>query len=175
VDFAPRDEPEWRLFQSLGGDLEHVSYERVASGPGLVNIYRWLAGTGVLPETARIQEELEREEAAAVIVRHALAGTDGLCSKALDMFMSVLGAQAGNLALTVLALGGVYLGGGIAPRIVARLKSGPFLVSFRSKGRLSGLVARVPVRVIMNADVGLLGAAAVAARDGRDPKPSSST
>jgi glucokinase len=99
-----------------------------------------------------------------VIVRHALAGTDRLCDRALDLFCEILGAQAGNLALTVVATGGVYLGGGIAPRIVGRLRSGPFLEAFRDKGRLSGLLARIPVRVIMNPNVALLGAAAVAGR-----------
>ena len=164
VDFAPRDDLEWRLFQALRGELAHVSYERVASGPGLVNIYRHLRAAGLIPEASAVRAEAEREDPAAVIVRHALADADALCSKALDVFVSVLGAQAGNLALTVLALGGVYLAGGIAPRIVAQLKAGPFLPSFRSKGRLSGLLTRMPVRVIMNPNVGLLGAAAVAAR-----------
>jgi glucokinase len=163
VDFAPRDELEWRLLQSLGGELDHVSYERVVSGPGLLNIYRHVGATGLIPEAADVQEQLGREDAAAVIVRRALAGSDALCTKVLDVFMSVLGAQAGNLALTVLALGGVYLAGGIAPRMVAQLKTGPFLSSFRRKGRLSGVLTGVPVRVIMNPDVGLLGAAAVAA------------
>ncbi|HEU5260448.1 MAG TPA: glucokinase [Gemmatimonadales bacterium] len=164
VDFAPRDDLEWRLFQTLRGELAHVSYERVASGPGLVDIYRHLRATGLIPEASAVRAEAEREDPAAVIVRYALADADALCAKALDVFVSVLGAQAGNLALTVLALGGVYLAGGIAPRIVARLKAGPFLQSFRSKGRLSGLLTRMPVRVIMNPNVGLLGAAAVAAR-----------
>jgi glucokinase len=162
VDFAPRDELEWGLLQSLSARLNHVSYERVASGPGLINIYRHLGRTGPVPEAAGVREEIEREDAAAVIVRHAVANTDALCAQALDVFMSVLGAQAGNLALTVLASGGVYLTGGIAPRIAAQLKAGPFLTSFRSKGRLSGVLTRVPVHVIMNPNVGLLGAAAVA-------------
>jgi glucokinase len=163
VDFAPRDELEWRLFQFLRDELAHVSYERVTSGPGLANIYRYLAATGVLEEAAAVRGEIAQEDAAAVIVRHALAETDPLCSKALDVLTSVLGAQAGNLALTVLALGGVYLAGGIAPRVVTRLKEGPFVPSFRCKGRLSELLSRVPVWVVMNPNVGLLGAAAVAA------------
>lgn len=140
-----------------------MSYERVASGPGLVDIYRHLAAMGTSPEAADVREEINSGDAAAVIVQHALAGTDALCAQALEVFGSVLGAQAGNLALTVLALRGVYVAGGIAPRIVARLKAGPFLSSFRSKGRLSDVVARVPVHVVMNPNVGLLGAAAVAA------------
>jgi len=163
VDFAPRDDLEWRLLQSLRRKFEHVSYELVASGPGLVNIYRVLAATGLIPEGAAVRQEMDRGDAAAVIMRHALADSDALCAQALDVFISVLGAQTGNLALTVLALGGVYVAGGIAPRIIPKLKAGSFLSSFRSKGRLSDVVARVPVHVVMNPSVGLLGAAAVAA------------
>ncbi len=164
VDFAPADHLEWQLRQSLQPRFGHVSYERVASGPGLVDIYRHLAARGnTVPEAAMVRAEMRGGDPAAVIVRHAVACTDALCVQTLDLFVSVLGAQAGNLALTVLALGGVYVAGGIAPRIVANLKAGPFLVSFRSKGRLSDVVARVPVHVVMNPNVGLFGAAAVAA------------
>src|SRR2546426_12520006 len=112
-----------------------------------------------------MREEMHREDPAAVISRHGLAGSDPLAVSALDLFVSVYGTQAGNLALTILASGGVYLAGGIAPRVVEKLKSGGFLTAFRSKGRLSELLARVPVHVIMNPDVGLLGAAAVASAD----------
>jgi glucokinase len=107
---------------------------------------------------------MEKEDPATVITRHGLARTDGLSDRTLDLFCEILGAQAGNLALTVVATGGVYLAGGIAPRIVERLKSGPFLTAFRDKGRMSGLLSRIPVHVIMNPNVGLLGAAAVAGR-----------
>ena len=111
-----------------------------------------------------MRAEMEKEDPAAVISRHGLAKTDRLADRALDLFCELLGAQAGNLALTVIATGGVYLAGGIAPRIVERLKTGPFLAAFRDKGRMSELLARVPVHVIVNPNVGLLGAAAVAAR-----------
>src|SRR5437868_12345760 len=107
---------------------------------------------------------MEKEDPAAVIAGHALAKTDCLSDRALDLFCEILGAQAGNLALTVVSTGGVYLAGGIAPRIVERLKSGPFLTAFRDKGRLSELLARIPVQVIMNPNGALLGAAAVAGR-----------
>jgi glucokinase len=105
---------------------------------------------------------MKREDCAAVILRHGLADSDPLCVEAVNVFTSLLGAQAGNLALTILALGGVYIAGGIAPRMVSKLRAGPFLPSFGDKGRLSPFVARVPVHVIMNPNVGLLGAAAVA-------------
>jgi len=109
-----------------------------------------------------VREELDRGDPGEVIVRHGLNDSDPLCARALDAFISVLGAQAGNLALTVSALGGVYLAGGVAPRIVGRLKAGPFLSSFTSKGRLSAVLARIPVHVVVNPRVGLLGAAAAA-------------
>ncbi len=162
VSFAARDDFEWGLVQALRGEFGHVSYERVASGPGLVRIYHYLAASGYAPERAAVREELDRGDPGEVIVRHALNDSDPLCAQALDAFISVLGAQAGNLALTVSALGGVYLAGGIAPRIVRRLKAGPFLSSFTSKGRLSSVVAGIPVHVIVNPRVGLLGAAAAA-------------
>jgi glucokinase len=107
---------------------------------------------------------MEQEDPAAVISRHALAGTDALCVKALDLFAGAYGAQAGNLALTVMATGGVYLGGGIAHRIVRKLGDGTFVTAFNAKGRLAGLLAKIPVHVIVNPNVGLLGAAAAAAR-----------
>lgn len=163
VTFAARDDFECGLLRALRSEFGHVSYERVASGPGLVRIYHYLARSGYAAEQPAVRQEQERGDPAEVIVRHALDDSDGLCAKALDAFISVLGAQAGNLALTVCALGGVYLAGGIAPRIVAKLKAGPFLSSFSSKGRLFPLLARIPVHVILNPRVGLLGAAAAAA------------
>src|SRR2546430_5856573 len=108
-----------------------------------------------------------RQDPAAVIVRHGLDGTDPLCAAVLDRFTSLLGALAGDLAPTVLATGGVFVAGGIAPRIVTPLRTGPFLAAFRAKGRLSAFLLRVPVRVITNPNVGLLRAPALAAGPGR--------
>ena len=163
-DFASRGTLQAGLLEFLGGEFGRVSWERLLSGPGMANTYRYLLASAVAPEQATVRTEMGQEDPAAVIVRHALAGTDCLSDRALDLFCEILGAQAGNLALTVVATGGVYLGGGIAPRIVERLRSGPFLKAFRDKGRLSDLVARTPVHVIMNPNVALLGAAAVAGR-----------
>ncbi|HEX6941610.1 MAG TPA: glucokinase [Gemmatimonadaceae bacterium] len=163
VNFAARDEIEWGIYGALQAEFGHVSYERVVSGPGLVHIYRYLVSARGGAEHQLVRDELRRGDPAAVIVRHGLAGTDPLCAQAVDLFTSLLGAHAGNLALTVLAAGGVYVAGGIAPRMVDKLRTGPFLKSFRDKGRLSEFVERVPVHVITNTDVGLLGAAAVAA------------
>jgi glucokinase len=163
VNFAARDEIEWGVYAALQAEFGHVSYERVVSGPGLFHIYRYLASIRGGVEQQLVRDELRHDDPAAVIVRHGLAGTDHVCAQAVDVFTSLLGAQAGNLALTVLAAGGVYVAGGIAPRMVDKLGTGPFLRSFRDKGRLSGFVERIPVHVITNTDVGMLGAAAVAA------------
>ncbi len=161
--FAARDAVEWGLRGTLLDEFGRVSAERVLSGPGLARIYRYLAATGFAPERPEVRAEMERDDAAAVVTRHALANDDRLSAKALDVFVAAYGAQAGNLALTVFATGGLYVAGGIAPRIVAKLTDGNFVAAFRSKGRLSDLLARVPVKVIINGDVGLLGAAAAAA------------
>jgi glucokinase len=163
-DYAPRGELQCGLLQFLGEEFGRVSWERLLSGRGIGNAYRYLRASGIAPEQETVRDEMGREDAAVVITRHALAGTDCLSDRALGLFCETLGAQAGNLALTVVSTGGVYLAGGIAPRIVERLKSGEFLDAFRDKGRLSELISRIPVHVIMNPYVGLLGAASVAAR-----------
>ncbi len=163
ANFAARDAVEWGLRGTLLDEFGHVSAERVLSGPGLARIYRYLASTGFAPERPDLRREIDREDPAAVVTRHALAGDDPLSVKALDVFVSAYGAQAGNLAITVFATGGVFVAGGIAPRIVPKLSDGAFVASFRGKGRLAELLARIPVKVITNGDVGLLGAAAAAA------------
>ncbi len=164
-DFAPRGKLQNGLLEFLRRQFDRVSWERLLSGAGLVNTYRYLLASGAAPEQETVRAELEREDPATVITRHALARTDCLSDRALDLFCEILGAQAGNLALTVVSTGGVYLAGGIAPRIVERLENGPFLTAFRDKGRMSELMSRIPVHVIMNSDVALLGAAAVAGRN----------
>lgn len=169
--FAARDDIEWGLHRALQDEFGHVSVERVVSGPGLIAIYRHLVAAGAGVEAGVVRNEMGQQDPAAVIVRHGLAGTDPLCVAALDRFTALLGAEAGDLALTVLATGGVYIAGGIAPRIVARLRTGPFLAAFRAKGRLAAFVARVPVHVVVNPDVGLLGAAAVAAHGAGPGRP----
>jgi glucokinase len=165
-DYAPRGKLQAGLLPFLAQQFGRVSWERLLSGPGLVNAYRYLLASAVAPEQATVRAEMEQGDPAAVISRHALAGTDCLSDRTLDLFCEIFGAQAGNLALTMISTGGVYLAGGIAPRIVERLKAGPFLAAFRDKGRLSDLLARIPVHVIMNPNGALLGAAAVAGRMG---------
>jgi glucokinase len=164
ADYAPRGKQQTELLEFLRQQFGRVSWERLLSGPGLVNAYRYLVASGVAPEQATVQAEMANGDAPAVIVRHGLAKTDRLSDRAVDLFCEIYGAQAGNLALAVVATGGVYLAGGIAPRIAERLGSGPFLTAFRDKGRMSDLLSRIPVHVIMTPKVGLLGAAAVAGR-----------
>jgi glucokinase len=163
VDFAPRSDLEAELRDWLAGSgEEHVSYERVCSGMGLVNIYAFLRERAGAPEPGWLQSAEAGTEAAA-ISNAGLDRGDALASEALDMMVSIYGAQAGNLALTVLATGGVYLGGGIAPRIKDRLRESGFLRAFRAKGRMAQLVEGIPVHVVLNDRAALLGAARHAA------------
>lgn len=164
TDFAPSGELETGMLQSLRSRFGRVSWERLLSGPGITNIYRYLLESGAAPEQASVRAELETEDDAPVIVRHALACDDPLSVRAVELFWQILGAEAGNLALTVVATGGVYIAGGIAPRLVQQLDHAPFLTAFRDKGRLSALLERIPVHVIMHPGIGMLGAAAVAGR-----------
>jgi glucokinase len=163
ADFAAPDEAGWRMRQSLLDEYGRVSWERILSGAGLAHLYRHLAAERFAPEQPAVQEELRRDDPAAVVTKHALAGDDPLSVRALELFVTAYGAQAGNLALTVLATGGVYVAGGIAPRIVQKLADGTFIHAFRNKGRLADLMSRIPVHVIVSPDVGLLGAARAAA------------
>jgi len=164
ADFSPTDGLQRDLLASLAHELGRVSSERILSGDGLERIYRFLESTGVASERPEVRAEMAGNDPAAVIVRQGLAGTDALSVKTLDLFTRAYGTAAGNLALTVLATGGVYVTGGIAPRMVQRLASGAFMDAFRAKGRLSDVMERMPVRVILTDDVALYGAAAVAAR-----------
>ncbi len=163
VDFAPRTPLEEELLDALRARHGRVSYERVVSGPGLVNIYRFLRDSGRGDEPPWLTARLGTEDPGAVISELALAGGSPVCAQALDLFVTVYGAQAGNLALTMMATGGIYLGGGIAPKILAKLQEPGFLNAFTAKGRLRPLLLDIPVRVIMNPTTALLGAARHAA------------
>lgn len=164
ADFAPRNELEMNLLRYMLTLKRRISYERLLSGPGLVNIYNFLRTSGYREEPPWLKEAFASgEDQAATISKAALEDRSELCVKALDMFVALYGAQAGNLALTFKATGGVYVGGGIAPKIIAKLKDGTFLEAFTDKGRLSPMVAAVPVRVVMNPKTALIGAASYAA------------
>jgi glucokinase len=158
ADFAPRDELETELLLYLRAEHGRVSYERVVSGPGLVNIYRFLRDQRAFPEEPAVISAMKGGDAAAVITGAAMAQSCSLCSKALDIFIAVYGAESGNAALRYLATGGVYLGGGIAPRILEKLQGPAFVGAFAAKGRLTPLLESIPVKVILNDRTALLGA-----------------
>lgn len=159
TDFAPRNLLEIELCRFLLDTFNHTSYERVLSGPGLLNIYRFLKDVGQGEEPAWLAEQLAAGDPSAVISEHALSRRSVLCEKALELFVSIYGAEAGNLALKLLSRGGVYLGGGIAPKILQKLQEGIFMKAFTGKGRLSSLLSRIPVRVILEERAALYGAA----------------
>lgn len=169
ADFAPRSDLEIDLYRFLAAELGHVSYERVVSGMGLVNIHRFLVQRGgtAVPGWLTDVRTAGGDEGAA-ISHHALETSDPTAVQALDLMVSVFGAQAGNLALTVMATGGIYLGGGIAPKILSRLRAGGFAEAFLAKGRFAGLMSRIPVHVIQNDLTALAGAARRAERDLED-------
>jgi len=156
--FAPVGEPQRELLAYLEKTHRPVSVERVVSGPGLVRIYRFLVERGV-PTHPDLEARMAAEDAAAVIGTEGLSRDDAACDRALEMFVSAYGAEAGNLALRCLAVGGVYVAGGIAPKILPRLQEGAFMAAFRNKGRMSELMGRIPVKVVLDPATGLLGAA----------------
>ncbi|MDF1554982.1 MAG: glucokinase [Deferrisomatales bacterium] len=164
ASFAPNGDLQLDLLRFLAAEFGAVSAERVVSGPGLRNVYRFLTATGQAPESPRVRARMESEDPSAVISGEALGEADEACVRALDLWLRAFGAEAGNLALAALATGGVYLGGGIAPKVLPKLREGGFLEAFRAKGRLSGLLADIPVRVILDPKAALYGAARCAAR-----------
>jgi len=174
VDFAPRDEREVRLHAFLRAMHGRVSVERVLSGPGLHDVYRFLREAEGVAEEPGVSEEIAGEEPQQAIVRHGLAGGPGACAETLRIFCSLYGAEAGNLALQYLATGGVYLAGGIAPAILCALRRQEFLSAFLDKGRMRNLLSRVPVIVILDPAAPLLGAASFAAGGGFLERPSGS-
>lgn len=161
--FAPSGETQRALLAHLARVFPHVSVERVVSGPGLAAIYEFLVARG-RPSSSEVARALAAGDRGAVIAHHALAHTDVACDEALDLFVAAYGAEAGNLALRSLAVAGVDIAGGIAPKILPRLQEGPFLAAFRDKGRMSEFMTRFPVRVVLEERVGLLGAALEACR-----------
>lgn len=155
VDFAPQDEEQVALWRALAAQYGHVSYERILSGPGLVDLFRFCAGA---------QGRRVEENDAAAISASALAGNDEAALAALRLFVRIYGQQAGNLALTALSHGGVYIAGGIAPQILGFMQQGEFMAAFHAKGRYQAMLGEIPVKVVLNPKVGLLGAAVYASR-----------
>ncbi len=159
TDFAPRSGLEIELLNFLMERYGHVSYERVLSGAGLKSLYDFFSARSGGPDGA-LQERFDAEGAASVISSLALKGSDARCVEALNLFISLYGSEAGNLALKSMAVGGVYVGGGITPKIIEAIKgSSAFIDSFTSKGRFEGLLSEIPVYVILNEMTALYGAA----------------
>ena len=167
VELAPRNQDEADLLVYLFEMFpDHVSVERAVSGPGLVNLFHFVKDTGRAEADPDVAESVDDQgsRAGGLIGTAAMDGRCAACSAALDLFVSLYGSAAGNLALTTLAFSGVFLGGGIAPKILPRLLDGPFLESFHAKGRYRSLMETLPVRVILDPETGLLGAAREARR-----------
>ena len=163
-DYAPRNEDEIDLLRFLKQKYNgRISFERVVSGMGMRSVYEFLRDVKGVEEPVWLAEKIAAvDDANSVITAMGLANKSELCARTLDVFVSAYGAEAGNLALKVLSVGGLYVGGGIAPRILEKLKDGTFLQAFTDKGRLSQLLINMPVRVILESRAALMGAAAYA-------------
>jgi glucokinase len=162
-DFAPRGTEQMALLKFLEREFGHASYERAVSGPGLHNLYRFLLEYSPEPEPEGLKKRIAAGDPSAVVSEVALAGQDPRCIHALELFIEIYAAEAANLALKFLAFGGVYIGGGIAPKILPFLQRDSFMRSFLDKGRLGEILKQMPVRVSLNQDTALLGAAHLAA------------
>ena len=164
ADFPPTDELTWSLAQHLKEKYHHVSCEQVCSGKGIVNIYEFLRDAGYCEEPEWLKSELSHtRDKSTVIIQtcNDLTRQNELTSTTLELFISQLGAEAGNMALKVMATGGIYLGGGIPRRIVPALAAGPFMKAFTAKGRFADMMSRIPVRIILNEKAALIGTARI--------------
>ncbi len=175
ADFAPVDGLQMGLLEYLLERYNHVSYERVCSGTGIPNIYAYIKDRGLAEEPAWLTEELSKaEDLNAVIINAALKnqGMCRICTLTVEMFVSILAAEAGNMVLRNMATGGLYLGGGISPRILPFLKKPAFTKWFVRKGRLSPLPEKVPVRVILNSKAALVGVASLGLQEAGEQQDS---
>ncbi|MBH0203714.1 MAG: glucokinase [Nitrospira sp.] len=170
ADFAPNNDQEIELLRYLRGQYLHVSYERILSGPGLHAVYEFLRDTKK-NEPTWLAEKIKVGNPAAEIAQAGLQGQAEIAKQALELFATIYGAEAGNLALKALSLDGVYVGGGIAPKLITKLQDGTFMKAFTNKGRYKRLMTHMPVQVIMNQQTALLGAASVAAALSLAPTP----
>lgn len=167
ADFAPRNDLETELLKYLRKrlNIEHVSVERVVSGQGIASIYQFLRDTGFESESPEIAERIklwEQEskktiDPAAIISQAAFKQSDRLCEKTMEIFVKAYGAETGNLALKLLSYGGIYIAGGIAAKILPLMQDGKFLSTFKDKGRVSTLIKEIPVHIVLNPQVGLVG------------------
>ncbi|MBF8264028.1 MAG: Glucokinase [Parachlamydiales bacterium] len=159
TDFGPRDDLEIDLLRYLRKIYGHVSYERIISGPGLYHLYQFLLATGLEKSSTEVQREMALKDPPAVISEWGLKNRDKACARAVDWFISLYGAEAGNLALKIMALGGVYIGGKIATIFYDKIIEGGFVKSFTDKGRFSPLLRTITVHMVLNQDAPWLGAA----------------
>jgi glucokinase len=171
TDFAPQTDLQIELLRFLQSRFGHVSYERILSGPGLVNAYEFLRDSGCGKESPELAAKLKSSDPAAAISQAALDGSSTLAEKALDLWISVYGAEASNLALKAMATGGLFLAGGISPKVLAKLTGPVFMQAFLDKGRLRPLMEAIPVQVVTNEKAGLLGAARCASVRGGQRQP----
>ena len=162
IDFAPSDVTQYELLRYLQQRHGHVSYERIVSGPGLVAIFEFLRDCDRAVPSAQLLAAMAQGDAAAAIAQFAQQGDETIARMALDLFISIYGAFVGNVALTLLPRGGIYVAGGIAAKIAAAMQHGAFLRAFRDKGRFAGLLEKLPLHIVLNPQVGLLGADAAA-------------
>ncbi len=163
TDFAPRTEEEINLLRYLWRTLKgRVSYERVVSGIGIANVYAFLRDEKGISEPAWLKERMATEDPNAVIGELAESGESELCAHTMEMVISAYGAEAGNLALKILAVGGIYIGGGIAPKVLNMMRQGSFMQAFMDKGRMSALLEQMPVHIILESRAALIGAASYA-------------
>jgi glucokinase len=163
-DFAPTSDLEYELLKYLQRRHGHVSYERIVSGPGLLAIYEFLRDTGVAQPSLALVEAMQSEDGSAAISRFALESDEPIANLALDLFVKIYGAFVGNMALATLPRGGIFIAGGIAAKIAKRIQQGVFIHHFLDKGRFTGLLETLPLQIILESQVGLLGAEQFAAR-----------
>ncbi|MEN8205171.1 MAG: glucokinase [Pseudomonadota bacterium] len=163
TDFSPQTELGMALLRYLSTRHEHVSWERVVSGTGLVSMHECLCQLRQRESPDWLQQAMREGDPAAAISEAAQQGHDAICEEALDMFVHLYGVEAGNLALKLMATGGLYIAGGIAPKILPQMQNGTFMDAFLAKGRMRGLLERIPVRVVLNDEAALQGAAIYAA------------
>lgn len=162
IDFAPADDTQYALLRYLQRRHGHVSYERIVSGPGLVAIFEFLRDTGREQPSSQLLAAMAAGDAAAALAHAAEQGDEGIARSTLALFIAIYGAFAGNLALAALPRGGIYVAGGVAARIAGAMQRGDFLRAFLDKGRFQALLQTLPLHIVLNQEVGLLGAAACA-------------
>jgi len=165
--FAAENEIEMKLWKYLRKQYDHVSFERILSGPGLTNIYRFLIDEGLEKEEAHVKKAMEEADPSYVITEMGMKSMSVACERALDLFVSIYGSEAANLALKMLSVGGLFIGGGIAPKILNELAEGSFMKRFVQKGRFTSLLLGIPVKVVLNEHTALLGAAYYAQKNKR--------